>query len=103
MHSTHFNHEQRRSVPAVLRQFHLHLSQSVQPSGTAGQRGGQALARLIARNPRVVQTFKDHGDVARRLLVSGEVDTLFLVAASGLLHGLSLQFYRLAIEGWLNR
>ena len=102
MHSTHFHHQQR-SVPAVLRQFRLHLAHSVQPSGIAGQRGGQALARLIAHNPRVVQTFRDHGDVARRLLISGEVDALFLVAASGLLHGLSLQFYRLAIDGWLNR
>lgn len=102
MHSTHFNRQQR-SVPAVLSQFRLHLAQAAQQSSIARQRGGQALARLIAHNPRVVQTFKDHGDVARRLLVSGEVDTLFLVAASGLLHGLSLQFYRLAIDGWLNR
>jgi len=102
MHSTH-SHHQQRAVPAILKQFRLHLAQSVQRSSIAGQRGGQALARLIAHDPRVVQTFKDHGDVARRLLVSGEVDTLFLVAASGLLQGLSLQFYRLAIDGWLNR
>jgi hypothetical protein len=47
--------------------------------------------------------FDDHASVARRLLASGEVETLCRVVASGLLHGLALQVYRLAIDAWLSR
>jgi hypothetical protein len=86
---------------AVAQQFRLHLAQplTLEP----GSRNGQQLARLIAHNPRVVQLFDDHASVARRLLASGEVETLCRVVASGLLHGLALQVYRLAIDAWLSR
>jgi len=94
---------ERVSLPAVLKQFHLYLAQQSPTSPNPGQRCGQALARLISHNPRAVRAFKDHAEVARHLLASGEVDTLFRVAASGLLHGPALQFYRLAIESWLSR
>ena len=101
----HSKPSQRENVllPAVLRQFRLQLAQPLRLPAGPGQRKGQALARLIAYNPRAVQAFKDHAEAARHLLASGEVETLFRVAASGLLHGPALHFYRLAIEGWLNR
>lgn len=71
--------------------------------GEPGARCGQHLARLIARDIRVVQRFDDHAWVIGRLWDSGEVETLFRVAASGLLHGLARELYRLAIETWLRQ
>jgi hypothetical protein len=100
----HFEASSRDVVlPAVLQQFRLYLAQANHPARVAGLRCGQMLARLIAHDPRVVQSFDDHAAVVSHLLVSDEVETLFRVAASGLLHGLALQCYRLAIDGWLNR
>ncbi|MET0351243.1 MAG: hypothetical protein ABW067_15735 [Rhizobacter sp.] len=93
------------SRAAAAQQFHLYLT-SPQPSPGHGDRGprcGQRLARLIAHDIRVVQTFDDHAWVIGRLWDSGEVETLFRVAASGLLHGLARELYRLAIELWLRQ
>ena len=55
----------------------------------------------MAHDLRVVQRFDDHAWVAERLAAAGEVETLFRVAASGLLHGMALRFYRLALAAWL--
>lgn len=102
MHSK-LSYRDEVALPAILQQFRLYLAQPLRLPRAPGQRNGQAFARLIAQDPRAVQRFRDHAEVARQLLVSGEVETLFRVVASGLLHGMALQFYRLAIEGWLNR
>ena len=65
--------------------------------------GGLALTEQFARDPRSVQDVDDHAEVIDRLLRAGDVDTLFDIVASGLLHGLALRMYRTAIALWLGR
>lgn len=96
------------SRAARARQFHRYLaSASLRRNALQDERHGmgcgQHLARLIAHDIRVVQTFDDHAWVIGRLWDSGEVETLFRIAASGLLHGLARELYRLAIELWLGQ
>jgi hypothetical protein len=82
--------EQRLSSPC---------SEAVQAWLAAGS--GTWLARLMAHDLRVVQRFDDHAWVADRLAAAGELETLVRVAASGLLHGVALRFYRLALAALL--
>ena len=103
MHNPFARHLALAHAHAVPQQFRLYLVQPLTLTREPGFRNGQQLARLIAFNPRVVQSFDDHASVARRLLASGEVETLCSVVASGLLHGLALQIYRIAIDAWLSR
>ena len=96
------------SRSAMARQFHRYLAsasarRNAPQDPRQGKGCGQHLARLIARDIRVVQTFDDHAWVIGRLWDSGEVETLFRVAASGLLHGLARELYRLAVELWLGQ
>jgi len=108
MHTNPFRKTQAsRGVSRTLavQQFDRYLT-SAQRCARGGEpeaRCGQHLARLIARDIRVVQRFDDHAWVIGRLWDSGEVETLFRVAASGLLHGLARELYRLAIEVWLRQ
>jgi hypothetical protein len=96
------------SRPARVRQFQRYLAsaklrRNALQDERPGMGCGQHLARLIAHDIRVVQTFDDHAWVIGRLWDSGEAETLFRVAASGLLHGLARELYRLAIELWLGQ
>ncbi|CAN7349284.1 hypothetical protein [Rhizobacter sp. LjRoot28] len=102
-----FHHEQSRHTDS---QFARYLAQRERrPSSLQGMTGqtwlaagsGTWLARLMAHDLRVVQRFDDHAWVADRLAAAGELETLFRVAASGLLHGVALRFYRLALAALL--
>lgn len=87
---------------AQLRQFRRYLAPIVAQSGATDVRG-LALTERIARDPQAIQQVDDHADLIARLLRAGDVDTLFDIVASGLLHGLALQLYRTAIDLWLDR
>jgi hypothetical protein len=57
---------------------------------------GHWYASLIHNNPRIVQSFVDHEEVAARLAADGELQTLFDVAAGGLLDAPDSRAYRAA-------
>jgi hypothetical protein len=57
---------------------------------------GHWIARLVAGNPRAVQSFPDHEQAAAKLLEDGEFQTLFDVASSGYLDGPRSRIYRKA-------
>ena len=87
---------------AQLRQFRRYLAPVVARPDPTDLRG-LALTEQFARDPQAIQRVDDHADVIARLLRAGDVDTLFDIVASGLLHGLALQLYRTAIDLWLDR
>ena len=102
-----FHHEQSRHIDSQFARYQAQREQRLSSSqGVAVQTwlaagSGTWLARLMAHDLRVVQRFEDHAWVADRLAAAGELETLFRVAASGLLHGVALRFYRLALAALL--
>lgn len=62
------------------------------------QGDGHWFARLVAANPRVVKSFSDHEEVARKLQEAGELQTLVDVASCGMLDGPDSRVYRRAFQ-----
>jgi hypothetical protein len=71
-------------------------AQSNRVAQTRASKNGHWYARLIAHDPRIVQSFHDHEMVAAMLKDAGELQSLFNVACGGLLDSPDSRVYRKA-------
>lgn len=69
---------------------------STRVASTQSKKDGDWYSRLLQCNPKIVQSFSDHEEVAQKLAEAGQVDTLHDVACSGLLEASASRYYRAA-------
>lgn len=73
-------------------------AQSQRVAKTRASKDGHWYARLVASNPRIVQSFQDHEAVVQQLMADGEVQTLFDIASGGFLDAPDSRVYRQAYK-----